>query len=128
LDARGLAHAYRRLVLWFGAQLVLIPLALPLNATSPLGTGAQLLALAILVFSFAASVALAVYAYRTALALGSSAAVLWAIGTFLPGVGVLVLLALSARATRTCKASGIPVGLLGPKLPPEPSDAAILSA
>lgn len=124
LDAPALAHAYRRLVLWFAAQLVLIPLALPLNALPHPSPGTSLLALAILVVSFGASVALAFYAYRTAAALSSSAAVLWAIGMFLPCVGVLVLLALSAIATRACKAHGIRVGWLGPELPAEPTETA----
>ncbi len=65
------------------------------------------------------SVALVRYSYRTASALGSSVPVIWAIAMFVPIVNLVTLLILSSRATRTCRAAGVPVGFFGPKeLPP----------
>ena len=118
-----LARSYRRLVLWFGAQLVLNVIALPLNAMSPTSTAAGVLALLALSAMLGTLVALAIYAHRTATALGSSAAVLWAIAMFVPCANVITLLALSSKATHACRANGIPVGFLGPKLPAVSSSA-----
>ena len=112
LDVPGLAASYRRLVLWFGVQLVLGPclmlLAGVVGEFPPLG-------LVQLVGGIVTLGALAFYAYRTAVALGSSAGVVWAVAMFLPLVNILTLLALSSRATRACRAAGIKVGFFGPK-------------
>lgn len=116
IDVPGLAHAYRRLVLWFGAQLLL-------NCGSQFGVllpeqGAGQLALALVVFAGAliTVVALVYYGYKTAEALASARPVLWAIAMLLPCVNVITLLVLSSKATSACRANGIPVGLLGPKV------------
>ena len=112
-----LAHSYRRLVLWFGAQLVLDLIAMPLNALPTPTAGVAALSVVVLLGLLALLAALAVYSYRTATALGSSVAVLWAIAMFIPCANVITLLALSASATRACRANGIPVGFFGPKEP-----------
>lgn len=116
LDVAGLAHAYRRLVLWFGAQLILAPAQLilePLLGDDPAGA---LLGLAILAGALATIAALAYYASRTARALGSGVAWLWGVAMLVPAVNTITLLVLSARATRACRANGVPVGLFGPKV------------
>lgn len=61
-------------------------------------------------------VALALYAYRTAEALGSSSALLWAVAMLIPCINVLTLLMLSSNATDVCRANGTPVGILGPRV------------
>lgn len=53
---------------------------------------------------------------RLASCLGSNPLV-WGVGACVPYVGLLVLLVLNAQATSTLKAAGIPVGLMGAKLP-----------
>ncbi len=112
-----LAHSYRRLVLWFGAQLVLNVIAMPLNLVSTPSAGVTALSVIVLLALLALLAALAVYSYRTATALGSSVAVLWAIAMFIPCANAITLLALSSTATRTCRENGIPVGFFGPKEP-----------
>jgi hypothetical protein len=132
-DIPRLAIAYRRLVLWFGAQLfvnlasVLLqfaapggavgsqakPLMVPLTlATISSSATATALAICTLVIF----VALAFYAYRTADALGSRAPFVWAVAMVVPLVNIIGLLVLSSRAATLCQANGIPVGLFGPKL------------
>ncbi len=117
IDVPRLAHSYRRLVLWFGAQLVLNFIALPLGAVRTPTAAALMFSVDVLVGVIVTLAALAVYSYRTAAALGSSVALLWAIAMFVPCANVITLLALSAKATSTCRANGIPVGFLGPKVP-----------
>ncbi len=108
LDVAGLAAAYRRLVLWFGVQVIA---SLVMRA----GEGSSLGALAGLV-TFTSIVALAVYAYRVAIALGFVKADgwLWAIAMVLPLINVITLLVLSSKARRACRAHGVPMGLCGP--------------
>jgi hypothetical protein len=116
----ALAGAYRRLVLWFGAQLILNCGAMgagPVLGDTILGGIVGLAALAGMLVTIGA---LAYYGYRTALALGSGVAWLWALAMFVPCANAITLLVLSSRATQACAAHGIPVGLLGPKvIPPE---------
>ena len=114
LDVRGLASAYRRLVLWFGAQLLLFFPAMAQQLAGPGVAGATLGAL-MLTGSIVTMVALAYYGYRTATALGSDAGWVWGVAMLVPCVNVVTLLLLSAQATRTCKAHGIEVGLFGPR-------------
>jgi hypothetical protein len=118
VSIKALAGAYRRLVLWFGAQLILNCGAMgarPLLGGSILGRVVGVLAL---VGSLITIGALAYYGYRTAAALGSGVGWLWAVAMFVPCVNAITLLVLSSRATQACAAHGIPVGLLGPKVVP----------
>ncbi len=133
-DIPRLAIAYRRLVLWFGAQLfvtlasVLLqfaahgrtvgsptnPLMVPLTPAT-ISSSAPVAALAI--GHFFIFVALTLYSYRTADALGSPVPLLWVMAMVVPAVSLIALLVLSSRAATICQANGIPVGLFGPKLP-----------
>lgn len=106
--ATHVASSYRQLVLWVGGQLV-ISLSVML-----FGRSLSLILVPALVITI---VALAIYAYRTADALGSSAAPLWAVVMLVPCINVITLLVLSSKATEVCRANGIPVGFLGPRVP-----------
>jgi hypothetical protein len=64
---------------------------------------------------FGFAVALVVTAYRLANWLGVSA-VLWAVGLFLPCIGLLVVLALARKATECFRAYKVPMGPLGPRV------------
>ncbi len=105
-DISKLASSYRQLVLWVGMQL-LLSVGLLLNVVPLLLFPALIVTV----------VAIAVYAARTAAALGSSAASLWAVAMLIPLINVITLLVLSSKATQTCRANGIAVGLLGPRIP-----------
>ena len=116
IDVERLAVAYRRLVLWFGAQLIwsvvqFVPVFIPYDSLR-VGLGLLLSIGGILVIMGA----LAYYGAETAAALGSKVGWLWGLGMLLFCVNVITLLVLSSKATRTCKANGISVGLFGPKL------------
>ena len=93
-------------VLWVGVQL-LISLALLIFDS---------LALILVPALVATIVALAFYAFRTAEALGSSTAPLWALAMLVPCINIITLLVLSSKATEVCRANGIPVGFLGPRV------------
>ena len=114
LDVQALAHAYRRLVLWFGVQLLLSCGSMRF-ADNPRGA-AGLLSFLVSLGMLATVGALIYYGYRTAAALGSSVAVLWAAAMLVPCLNIVTLLALSSRATHVCRENGIPVGLLGPEV------------
>ena len=114
IDVNALAGAYRNLVLWFGGQLLVN--AVSCGARGLDGPAALLVSLAVLGGLLATLVALVYYGYRTAEALGSSVAWLWAVGMLVPCVNVITLLALSSQATKACRENGIEVGLLGPKI------------
>jgi hypothetical protein len=133
-DIPRLAIAYRRLVLWFGAQLFLNLASVLLQFAAPgraVGSQAKPLmvpltlatisssatAAAIAIGTLVIFVALAFYSYRTADALGSRAPFVWAVAMVVPLVNLIGLLVLSSRAATLCQANGIPVGLFGPKLP-----------
>ena len=78
IEVRALAHAYRRLVLWFGVQL-LHPVASGVARAT--GSGA-LTAFLVLIGPFViigTLLAMAFYGYGTAKALGSRVAWLWAV-------------------------------------------------
>jgi hypothetical protein len=115
LDVAALAWSYKRLVGWFGVQLVL-GLSGPLAVTVITDPSIFLIYAAARLLAALVSVGfLGYYAYRTAAALGSKVAVLWAMAMIVPLVNVLTLLALSSRANHACTRAGIEVGLLGPK-------------
>ncbi len=107
LDTKALAFNYRAVVLLVGVQMI----ASAVSRSMP-GPLALLLSLVLLGTIFA----LPVFAYRTARALGSDIAWLWAILVFVPCVNLVALLVLSSLATAACRKRGIPVGLLGPKV------------
>ncbi len=114
IDIENLARNFKWLVLWFGVQL-LMPvgqLVLPVVPGSPV----DIVNAVVLVVALATLVALAYYGARTAAALGSSVGWLWGLAMFFPCVNVITLLGLSTKATATCRAAGMRVGLLGPKL------------
>ena len=116
LDPGKLAAAYRSLVLWFGVQLAVAIL----GTVASLMAGETILGAAIMVVRLivvlATIVPLVFYAYRTAEALGSRSSAVWAVAMLLPLVNIVTLLALSSKATAACRAAGIEVGFLGPKL------------
>jgi len=107
-----LARNYRQLVLLVGGQLVIYVAFQFANSA----LRSPLLTLLFLVLILISVVALAVYAYRTAEALGSRFAPLWAVAMLVPCVNVITLFILSSKATAMCKARGIPVGFLGPQI------------
>lgn len=115
VDVPALRIAYRRLVLWFGAQLVVNSGALALQSVERPTLAISLLAGILGLITLVTIVALAYFGFRTAKALGSPVPWLWALAMFVPCVNALSLLALSSKATQACAARGIPVGLLGPK-------------
>src|SRR4030042_5974008 len=121
LDARirMLAPAYRRLVLWFGAQLLLNAGILSLQLRA-MGRARILLGQALAAGCLVTVGAIAYYAFRTAAAAGSDVPWLWAIAMLFPCANVIALLALNSQAKRACKYHGIPVGLFGPKALPSP--------
>jgi hypothetical protein len=110
-----LAGAYRRLVLWFGAQLALQATQLGLRLARPQSEAAGVVDLLCTLGALVTIPALAYYGFKTARALASKVAWVWALAMVIPCVNVLSLLALSSRATQACAERGIPVGLLGPK-------------
>jgi hypothetical protein len=114
IDVHALAGAYRNLVLWFGGQLLLN--AISCGARGVGGAAEVLISLVVLAGVLATIVALSYYGYRTAEALGSTVAWLWAVGMLVPCINLITLLALSSQATRACRENGIEVGLLGPKI------------
>jgi hypothetical protein len=107
--ATQVAASYRQLVLWVGGQIVV--------SLGALIFGRGLLSLLLAVALLVTIIALSIYAYRTADALGSSAAPLWAVAMLVPCINIITLLVLSSKATEVCRANGIPVGFLGPRVP-----------
>jgi hypothetical protein len=114
---RRLAPAYRRLVIWFGVQLLLYAGVIAVGIMS-LGRGRELLDDTLTLGSVIAAAALAYYAYRAAAALASSVPWLWAVAMLIPCANVIALVALNSQAKRACRYHGIPVGLLGPRALP----------
>jgi hypothetical protein len=116
VDSGKLAFAYRRLVLWFGAELLLFVGSFGLHAFSPESAIGAVLGISIMVAFWVTALALGYYGFRTAAALGSRVAWLWGIAMLVPYMNAISLLLLSSRASKACTAQGIPVGLLGPRL------------
>lgn len=117
IDVPGLGHAYKWLVMWFGIQLLATVAGMILTPVfRNSSTGAGLLAVYSPIGVLVAIGAMAYYAFRTAQALRSRVPLLWALALVVPLVNVLSLLALSQKATRACRANGVAVGFLGPKL------------
>ena len=118
IDVPKLASSYRRLVLWFGGQLVV---GCGGNLLSPLvyasSGGVDPWPLFTLV-SLCTLAALSYYGGRTAAALGSTVPWLWGAAMFVPCANAITLLVLSHRATVACRANGIPVGFFGPRISP----------
>lgn len=115
-DLAALASSYRKLVLWFGVQLVLSLSWMVVEVQIAQGAGGVVVPLVLLGGILLTSGALVYYAYRTAAALGSNVALAWGVAMLLPCINVITLLVLSNKATRACRAHGIPVGFFGPKV------------
>lgn len=113
MDVPRLAYAYRRLVIWFGAQLYVNVVSFFLQPV--LGQRWAIpLRIALTIANLVIIVALAYYSYRTSEALGEPNPGLWAVGLVL--FNFIALALLSSKAATVCREQGIPVGLLGPKL------------
>lgn len=112
-DIPRLAYAYRRLVLWFGAQLYLNIVSLFLQPVLR-QRWAIPFRIVFVIVNLVIAVALAYYAYRTAEAIGSPDPAAWVVGLVL--FNFIALALLSSKAATICKEQGIEVGLLGPKL------------
>ncbi|HEV7426862.1 MAG TPA: hypothetical protein VGQ46_10885 [Thermoanaerobaculia bacterium] len=113
IDVPRLAYAYRRLVLWFGAQLYVNVASFFLQPV--IGQRwAVPLRIALTIANLVIVAALAYYSYRTAEALGAPNPAVWPVGLVL--FNFIALALLSSKAATVCREQGIPVGLLGPKL------------
>jgi hypothetical protein len=113
-QVQKLSSSYRNLVLSFGAQLVLTLTNAVVGLLDPI-TG-LIWSMLVLAGMLGTVFALVYFGYRTAEAMGSGAPWVWAVAMFVPCANVITLLVLSSRATSMCRAAGIPVGLLGPKV------------
>jgi len=114
-DAAPVARLYRRLVLLVGCQILISFGGTLIQATQPSDVAA-LIALLGLAAQLVIVVLMVITGYGLTKRLDAGAPVLWAIGMLIPLLNILVLLAISSKANAWCKARGIPVGLLGPKL------------
>ncbi len=106
LKVVDVARNYRNLVVWVGIQILFSIWFALADSLAPL----------VAPILVATVVALVYYAHETAKALGSPSALLWAAAMLMPCVNLFTLAALSSRASQICRANGIRVGLLGPKL------------
>lgn len=102
----NLAVSYRQLVLWVGAQILISVGLLLLDSLALIFVPALIVTI----------IALAFYAFRMAEALGSSSALLWAVAMLIPCVNIITLLVLSSKAAEVCRANGVSVGFLGPRI------------
>lgn len=116
VDPRNLAFAYRRLVLWFGVQLLLFVGSFGLHLFSADSALGAIVAIAITGGSLVTALALCYYGFRTSGALRSKVPWLWGVVMLVPYLNVVSLLLLSSKANKACRAQGIPVGLLGPRV------------
>jgi hypothetical protein len=113
-DIPSLALNYRKLVLWFGLQLVFSVGSGTLGLLTQNDDSGRIISMLI---TLGITIALAIYAYRTARSLGSTAGLVWAIAMLVPCVNAITLLILSRNATTVCRQHGIPVGFFGPRIP-----------
>jgi len=110
-------------VSWVGIQLLVYFASGAIGALEPPPSLSLLIGLFSAGAILVTVVMVLITTYRTAKALGSSVPLLWVIGMFIPLFNVIFLLVLSSKATALCRAHGVPVGFLGPKLqapPPVP--------
>lgn len=118
---KRVADAQRQAMFALLAGILAIPLSISVGGTflpNAAGGGA---AIALVLLALAARIWMIVAVYRVMKALGSSFALLWALGAFLPNiVGLLVLAICSSRATKRLRDAGLKVGLMGAKLPERP--------
>jgi len=117
LRMSDLAMNYRQLVLCFGAQCILSPATGVFDGIGPGTVSIPLLSSIINGAYLVITLVLAYYGYQTARSVGSSQPASWAVGMLIPGISMLTLLSLSAKATAVCRERGIAVGLFGPRLP-----------
>lgn len=114
IDIVALAHAYRRLVLSIGLQ-ILVSVAHPGWSFSGDESGCVLPTFSIVLLLITIGITV-YYGHRTAQALRLAVPVIWALAMLLPCVNLLTLLVLSTKATAACRERGVPVGFLGPDL------------
>src|SRR5204863_2127243 len=113
-DAAPVARLYRRLVLLVGCQILISIGGGIISATQPPEVAA-LISLVALAVQLVIVVMMVVTGYGLTKKLDAGIPVLWAIGMLLPLLNIIVLLAISSKATAWCTARGIRVGLLVPK-------------
>lgn len=126
-DIPRLVVSYRRLVLWFGVQVLLSIAAVLIRSLSHQEAPPLLFAVASWLVTLGTLIALGIHAYRTADALGSSVPMFWVIAMVVPCMNVIPLAILSSKAASVCRANGVSVGFFGPRLsaglgPGEPKD------
>lgn len=102
-----IARSYRSLLLWFVGTLLVQ------GGVRHLPGIAALIGLVVLLAMLAGML---VATYRLADDLDLMAP-LWTIGMLVPVVNLVVLLMLSSKANKACRAAGLSVGLLGPSAP-----------
>ncbi len=124
-NLKAIADAQRLAIFALLAGIVAIPAAaaLAIPFTADRGGAEMILPFLVLVIVLGVRAWMAVAVFRLARALGSGigGGILWAIGTFMPNlIGVIVLVAVSWRATSRLKKAGLKVGLLGAKLAEQP--------
>lgn len=102
-----LAVTYRRTVALLGASW--------LTASFSSGQGGSMSGLAVVVL-LALSAVMAIHGARLARLLGLFLPPAWGVLFFIPLVSLVALLVLSRKSTAYCRARGVRVGLLGPRL------------
>ncbi|HUX15257.1 MAG TPA: hypothetical protein VMW52_02225 [Phycisphaerae bacterium] len=107
-ELKSIAIKQRRVLICILCYIVIFVLALVLIDLS--GAPARLVKLCLL----ATGIVSAVFVFMLGIQLyGTAVGVLLGLLTFLPFIGLLVLLIVNAKATRTLKAGGLRVGFLG---------------
>jgi len=110
-ELKSIAVKQRRVILCILCYLVLVVLA---AAAQILPGGVKILIIPIGLGMMAVGVASAVFIFMLGIQLyGTAVGVLLGLLTFLPVIGLLVLLIVNAKATRTLRAGGLRVGFLG---------------
>jgi GYF domain 2 len=113
-DVLAVAMFYRRLILLIGAH-VLLTLTRG-AAVRVLPHGAELLLGGVWVLCAAALFILVVHTtYKLAEGMRLPAPLAWVLGTMIPFVTLVVLLAISYKARTWCQRHGLEMGLLGPR-------------
>ncbi|HET7824173.1 MAG TPA: hypothetical protein VFK90_02525 [Anaeromyxobacter sp.] len=118
---KRVADSQRQAMFALLAGILAVPLSLSAGGTLVPNTAGGGIAIALVLLVLATRIWMIVAVYRVTKALGSSFALLWALGAFLPNIlGLIVLAICSSRATKRLKDAGLKVGLMGAKLPEKP--------